>query len=74
MVDHETTVENLKDSIKWIESHQFPGWGNVVNSIKDSIEKLEEYNLCLEEIIIEKTELKEELINELQIKSMLARR
>ena len=71
MVDYGTTVESLKDSIKWIETHQFSGWGNVVNSIKDAIEKLEEYHLRIKEILIEKTEQKERLINELQIQKQL---
>lgn len=45
MPDREKVISNLEQQIRWIEEiecHQFPGWLNVTNAMRDAIVMLKE--------------------------------
>lgn len=45
MPDRENVISNLEQQIRWIEEiecHQFPGWLNVTNAMRDAIALLKE--------------------------------
>lgn len=44
-MDREKVISNLEQQIRWIEEiecHQFPGWLNVTNAMRDAIALLKE--------------------------------
>ena len=44
-MDREKVISNLEQQIRWIEEiecHQFPGWLNVTNAMRDAIAMLKE--------------------------------
>ncbi len=44
-MDMENVISNLEQQIRWIEEiecHQFPGWLNVTNAMRDAIALLKE--------------------------------
>ena len=44
-MDRENVISNLEQQIRWIEEiecHQFPGWLNVTNAMRDAIALLKE--------------------------------
>ena len=45
-MDRENVISNLEQQIRWIEEiecHQFPGWLNVTNAMRDAIALLKEH-------------------------------
>lgn len=44
-MDRENVISNLEQQIRWIEEiecHQFPGWLNVTNAMRDALALLKE--------------------------------